>query len=155
GRRVGARTSASRRPRTRDSARVPGMSGFEPLPKHLLDYHAKEGLRRAQQEAAEAGVASTAESTTTDPAVGDKPVGPRDWIHEVREVPPPSKPLAVARLFLHERMRAADVSLLRSHRGTFFAWTETCWPELEERALRSALYVWLEHAVDERGDDLV
>jgi putative DNA primase/helicase len=69
---------------------------------------------------------------------------------EKREVPPPSEPLAVARQFLDERMTDDASCLLLSHRGTFYAWAETCWPELEEAALRSDLYRWLEHAVYER-----
>jgi putative DNA primase/helicase len=66
---------------------------------------------------------------------------------EKREVPPPSEPLAVARQFLDERMTDDGFFLLMSHRGTFYAWAGTCWPELEEAALRSDLYRWLEHAI--------
>ena len=55
--------------------------------------------------------------------------------------PPPSEPLAVAREFLTSCMSDGDVLLLRSHRGSFFAYSGTCWPEHEERALRAPLYV--------------
>ena len=65
-------------------------------------------------------------------------------------VPPPSEPLAVARQFLDERMTEAGYFLLLSHRGTFYAWDGTCWPDLEDAALRSELYQWLEHAIYER-----
>jgi len=71
-------------------------------------------------------------------------------------VPPPSMPLAVARVFLDDARKGdGDLPLLRSHRATFYAWSGTCWPELEERALRSELYRWLEYAVWETstGDD--
>jgi putative DNA primase/helicase len=65
--------------------------------------------------------------------------------------PPPSEPLAVAREFLTSWMSDGAVLLLRSHRGNFFAFSGTCWPEHEERALRSALYAWLEHAIYEHS----
>ena len=67
-----------------------------------------------------------------------------------RLVPPPSEPLAVARQFLDERITEAGLCLLLKQSGTFYAWDGTCWPDLEDAALRSELYQWLEHAIYER-----
>jgi putative DNA primase/helicase len=71
-------------------------------------------------------------------------------------LPAPSAPLAVARHFLEAVAFEGDQHLLRSHRGTFYRWDGTCWPELEDRALRAELYVYLEHACYERvrGEDV-
>jgi putative DNA primase/helicase len=71
-------------------------------------------------------------------------------------VPAPSAPLAVARHFLKTVALEGDQHLIRSHRGTFYRWDGTCWPELDERALRAELYVYLEDALYERtrGEDV-
>src|SRR5262245_57596262 len=41
------------------------------------------------------------------------------------------------------------ILVLRSHHGSFYWWSGTCWPGVEDRALVSVLYRWLEHAVYE------
>jgi putative DNA primase/helicase len=65
----------------------------------------------------------------------------------VRVVPPPGNPMAVARQFVGERYTGTeDVSLIRHHRGDFYIWNGQCWPEAEDRKVRSELYRWLELA---------
>jgi putative DNA primase/helicase len=69
-------------------------------------------------------------------------------------VPPPAQPLAVARRFLNDRyVNDDDLLLLRSHRGTLYAWADVCWAERDERTLRAQLYTWLENAVYEHERD--
>jgi putative DNA primase/helicase len=65
---------------------------------------------------------------------------------EVRIVPPPSNPMAIARQFVAEHFAGDDVDLLRRHRGDFYIWNGSCWPETEEEGLRANLYRWLEPA---------
>src|SRR5690242_11598051 len=62
-------------------------------------------------------------------------------------VAPPSDPMAVARLFISGRyMDALGVLLLRHHRGGFYGWNGSCWPEAEGLKIRADLYRWLEDA---------
>jgi putative DNA primase/helicase len=62
-------------------------------------------------------------------------------------VPPPSNPMAVARMFLATNRTDQDGNLLiRHHCNTFHGYTGTCWPEIEDRALISEMYRWLESA---------
>ena len=61
--------------------------------------------------------------------------------------PPPSRPMAVARglvgaLYTDNEGRV----VLRDHRGDFYRWNGTCWPEIDKRDIRGAAYEWLEHA---------
>ncbi len=71
-------------------------------------------------------------------------------------VPPPTNPLAVARMFLAEHFTHNDGSrLLHHHRGDFYQWSGTCWPECEDRGMRSELYRWLESAVYPKKEELV
>jgi putative DNA primase/helicase len=64
-----------------------------------------------------------------------------------RVVAAPSDPMTVARQFVAERLSdARGATLLRNHRGDFYAWTGICWPELEDRRVRADLYEWLEGA---------
>ena len=68
-------------------------------------------------------------------------------------VPPPTDPMAVARLLIAERYTGDNGALLlRHHRGLFYAWDGRCWPEAEERQLRAATYHRLEHASYESKD---
>jgi hypothetical protein len=62
-------------------------------------------------------------------------------------VPAPEDPMAVARAFLEERYKREDDLLLRHHRGSFYRWTGTCWPEDEDQRVKSELYQWLEPAL--------
>jgi putative DNA primase/helicase len=69
-------------------------------------------------------------------------------------VPSPEDPMAVARVFLQERYAQGEELLLRHHRGGFHRWIGTCWPEDEDRRVKSELYQWLEPALYHKGDDL-
>ena len=64
-----------------------------------------------------------------------------------RVVPPPSRPMAVARdLSRGLYTDAAGLVLLRSHCGDFYRWNGTCWLEIEDRDVSGAAYRWLEAA---------
>lgn len=63
------------------------------------------------------------------------------------EVPPPSRPMEVARAFVSARYTTGDQKLvLRDHRGDFYLWDGTCYPEIDRRDIRGAAYKFLEHA---------
>lgn len=65
-----------------------------------------------------------------------------------RTVPPPTNPMGVARELVKQLYTHTDGQLLlRAHKGDFYRWDGTCWPEAEARAVRGAAYKWLEHAV--------
>src|SRR5262249_51806657 len=67
-------------------------------------------------------------------------------------LPPPSQPMAVARLFvrqcLHER-----ILTLRYWRGGWWMWKTTHWVEVDHGVVRNILYRFTEHALyhDARG----
>jgi putative DNA primase/helicase len=62
-------------------------------------------------------------------------------------VPPPSDPMAVARMFVEQQWSSpTNEVLLRHHRGDFYRWTGTSWPEAEEASIRALMYRRLEHA---------
>jgi putative DNA primase/helicase len=63
-----------------------------------------------------------------------------------RELPPPSMPMATARLFAAECCRHDGVLTLRHWRGGWWAWKSAQWTELEDRAVRSRLYSFTENA---------
>lgn len=64
------------------------------------------------------------------------------------EVSPPTNPMGVARELVQALYTHTDGRLvLRAHRGDFYRWDGTCWPEAEARAVRGAAYKWLEDAV--------
>jgi putative DNA primase/helicase len=69
--------------------------------------------------------------------------------------PSPSKPLAVARLFLDHLYADPRHATLAYYRGEFFDWAGTHWLERDCDALEAALYQWLERAVYRKGDELV
>lgn len=76
---------------------------------------------------------------------------------EDRIVPSPTNPMAVARQFVAEHYTDNDVGeslKLRHHRGGFYTWDGTCWPEGEDRKVRADLYRWLEPAKYWKGSAL-
>ena len=60
-----------------------------------------------------------------------------------RIVPPPDDPMAVARAYIADRYGEL---LLRHHRGVFYQWDGTCWPDVDDGRVRSDLSLWLEDA---------
>jgi putative DNA primase/helicase len=60
----------------------------------------------------------------------------RDDVH----VDPPSAPLPNARSFVDDRFGHPTRALLVCHGGAFFAWTGSSWSEVEDDALRGAVY---------------
>ena len=62
------------------------------------------------------------------------------------EIPPPQVPMAVARLFVAQHCMHAGTLTLRHWRGGWWQWQKSHWSELEERAVRSLLYTFTEHA---------
>ncbi len=64
-----------------------------------------------------------------------------------RVVPSPRNPMGVARAIVAALYaRDGDELLLRSRSGDFHHWDGRCWPEAESRAIRGAVYTFLENA---------
>lgn len=70
-------------------------------------------------------------------------------------VPPPTSPMSVARELAGALYTNHLGLVLRNHRGDFYRWDGTCWPEIDQRDVRGAAYKWLEHAIyiDEKKGD--
>ena len=64
-----------------------------------------------------------------------------------RVVEPPSDPMPNARAFVQDHYRHDEHARLVHHGGVFKHWTGDCWPELDDRALRAAMYTHFEGAV--------
>jgi len=63
-------------------------------------------------------------------------------------LPPPSEPMPVARLFAAERFSAPDGALILQYwRGEFWRWEASHWSGLEDQALETEAYRFVEHAV--------
>jgi hypothetical protein len=62
-------------------------------------------------------------------------------------LPPPGDPMAVSRVFVKQFYTDGDDFVLRTHRGDFYGWDGSCWPEAETRRIRGETYRWLESAV--------
>ena len=71
-------------------------------------------------------------------------VEPHDDPH--RQVEPPGAPLPNARTFINSAFANEVRPLLIHHGGSFFVWNESCWPEVEDAALRAQLYEFFEDA---------
>jgi putative DNA primase/helicase len=70
-----------------------------------------------------------------------------DDLGDQKILPPPTDPMAVARQFIAEHHDDGGVQLLRWQAGVFYTYDGTCWPELDDRDLRSRIYKWTETAV--------
>jgi putative DNA primase/helicase len=68
-------------------------------------------------------------------------------------LPAPSHPMAVARELVKRLYTLPTGEHLRNHRGDFFQWDGTKWPELQTRDLKKRAYELVEHAVYEQVDD--
>ena len=65
---------------------------------------------------------------------------------DIIEVPPPNRPMLVARALIGARFQTTDGQLvLRNHRGDFYRWDGMCFPEVDLRDIRRAAYEYLEH----------
>lgn len=73
-----------------------------------------------------------------------------------RVLPTPNDPSHVAGRVVND-LYTADTGkvLLRCHRGDFFTWDGTCWPEAETAEIRKSLYAYLKDAVYEQGDKVL
>jgi putative DNA primase/helicase len=72
-------------------------------------------------------------------------------------LPPPSEPMQVAREFVRHSClfdNVPDQLTLRYWHGGWWAWRRSHWAEVENRAVRSLLYAFTEHAVYVAGKDL-
>jgi putative DNA primase/helicase len=63
------------------------------------------------------------------------------------ELPSPNQPLQVARIFVEQRCLHEKLPTLRHWHGTWWEWRTSHWIELEDRVIRSLLYVFTEHAL--------
>ncbi|MBN9611002.1 MAG: hypothetical protein BGO26_16690 [Actinobacteria bacterium 69-20] len=70
-------------------------------------------------------------------------------------LPPPTAPMAVARVILREHLDADAVQTLRHYRGGWVRWTGAHWADVEDRQIRADLYKRVEHAlfVDEKSSE--
>jgi hypothetical protein len=68
-----------------------------------------------------------------------------------RQLPPPSRPMEVARVFVASRMHDGELTL-RHWRGGWWEWRQSFWQETEDRAVKATLYSFTESAVYV-GDD--
>jgi putative DNA primase/helicase len=77
----------------------------------------------------------------------------REYTHNVCEgglslLPPPSQPMAVARVFVRECLCPHNDMLTLHHwRGGWWMWKTTHWVEVEDGAVRSVLYRFTENAI--------
>ena len=78
------------------------------------------------------------------------PRDPEMTLEEVEEIlellPQPSNPMAVARKLVQDEYTAVSGLTLRNHRGDFFRWDGTCWPETDRLDIRRDVYRYVEHA---------
>jgi putative DNA primase/helicase len=66
---------------------------------------------------------------------------------EAENLPPPARPMAVARAFVAREHQAEGGELtLHYWRGAWWSWRQSHWRELEPREVRGALYAFTEHA---------
>jgi putative DNA primase/helicase len=75
------------------------------------------------------------------------------------QVPPPSSPMAVARVLAAGRVHQDGELMIGHWRGTWMQWERSRWAEAEDRQVRAWLYRRLEHAryvhVPPRGEEQV
>jgi putative DNA primase/helicase len=62
-------------------------------------------------------------------------------------LPPPSDPMAVARIFIEQRYTQQGTHTLRYWCGSWWKWHTTHWAEVEQRTVRSLLYHFTEKAL--------
>ena len=67
-------------------------------------------------------------------------------LQEPALLPPPSVPMAVARVFVAERCIHDDLLTLRHWHGGWWSWQRAHWSEFENRAVRSLLYHFTDNA---------
>ena len=67
-----------------------------------------------------------------------------------RLVPPPTRPMQVARELVSDLYETKTGLVLHDYRGDFYHYDGTCWPEMDARLVRTATYRWLEDAVYEK-----
>jgi putative DNA primase/helicase len=63
-----------------------------------------------------------------------------------RELPSPTAPMEVARLFTEERFTYESTLTLRNWRGGWWRWRGSRWVEVEQRAMSAEAYRFTEHA---------
>jgi putative DNA primase/helicase len=62
-------------------------------------------------------------------------------------LPPPSDPMAVARLFVELHCQREHLLTIRCWNGSWWTWRTTHWSEVHERTVRSLLYHFTENAL--------
>jgi putative DNA primase/helicase len=69
-------------------------------------------------------------------------------------LPPPTEPMAVARLFVKTHFLCEQVPTIRCLGGVWWTWRTTHWSEINERTVRSLLYHYTENAIylDAKGN---
>jgi hypothetical protein len=93
-------------------------------------------------------VATAAGSTEEEPRTdGQQGRGERPRPEGPLVLPPPSNPMAVARVFIAQHCTQQDTLTLRYWCGSWWAWRTTHWVEVEERTVRSLLYHFTDKAL--------
>src|SRR5689334_20876889 len=70
-------------------------------------------------------------------------VSPKNYM-----LPPPTRPMAVAREFVDEcGLSDACEPTIRHWRGGWLAWRQSHWQEIDDREMRSLLYKYTENAI--------
>ena len=98
-----------------------------------------DAMDRALQNLIDEGLVES----DADEALDDK----KPQAAELRVVPAPTNPMAVARDLVADIYTPGDDLVLGHHRGDFYQFDGACWPETEARGIRGAIYKWLEEAV--------
>jgi len=73
----------------------------------------------------------------------------------VLPIPAPTNPMGVARRLARDLYTDDNRLQLRTHRGDFYRYDGTCWPEAEARGVRGAIYEYLDQAVYEKATKAV
>ena len=65
-------------------------------------------------------------------------------------MPPPTRPMQVARDLVADVYTFVEGYELHEHRGDFYHYDGKCWPEIDGREVRAKVYRWLEDTVYEK-----
>lgn len=76
-------------------------------------------------------------------------------VERLKKLPPPTAPLAVARIFAVEECSSLGALTLRYWRGGWWAWNAGAWREESKDVIRARLYNFTDAAVYERDDETI
>ena len=142
GRAVVPRTGATGAPRTGRPTPAPRSS--DPKTETVSRHYRPLGRARSRRAVSHPGGGVT---TLTAHVVSGSS-------SSVRFVPPPTHPMAVARELVKMLYTTSSGELtLRHHRGDFYHWNGSHWPDEDQRDIRGSAYRYLEHAQYQHSED--